>query len=102
MLYTFVQKEVDYYLVSEKYLMKLFYVEIQEIFFSYNSPHGHCQVVNIKIRLIILFAAKDGEAVYSQQKQDLELTMAHIITSLWQNVALIGESRETTAYLGMA
>ena len=31
-------------------------------------------MVNIKIRLIILFAAKDGEALYSQQKQDWELT----------------------------
>ena len=34
-------------------------------------------MVNTKIRLIILFAAKDGEAVYSQQKQDRELTVAH-------------------------
>ena len=33
-------------------------------------------MVNIKIRLIIFFAAKDGEALYSQQKQDLEVTMA--------------------------
>ena len=39
-----------------------------------NSAHGHCQTVNTEIRLIILFAAKGGEAVYSQQKQDLELT----------------------------
>ena len=31
-------------------------------------------MVNIKIRLIIFFAAKDGEALYSQQKQDQELT----------------------------
>ena len=31
-------------------------------------------MVNIKIRLVIFFAAKDGEALYSQQKQDLELT----------------------------
>ena len=31
-------------------------------------------MVNTKIRLIIFFAAKDGEALYSQQKQDLELT----------------------------
>ena len=31
-------------------------------------------MVNTKIRLIILFAAKDGEALYSQQKQDRELT----------------------------
>ena len=30
-------------------------------------------MVNTKIRLIIFFAAKDGEALYSQQKQDREL-----------------------------
>ena len=33
-----------------------------------NSTHGHHQMVNTKIRLIIFFAAKEGEAVYSQQK----------------------------------
>ena len=31
-------------------------------------------MVNTKIRLIIFFAAKDGEALYSQRKQDWELT----------------------------
>ena len=35
-----------------------------------NSTHGHHQMVNTEIRLIIFFAAKDGEALYSQQKQD--------------------------------
>ena len=39
-------------------------------------------MVNTKIRLIILFAAKDGEALYSQQKQDQELTVAQIMNSL--------------------
>ena len=34
-------------------------------------------MVNTKIRLIIFFAAKDGEALYSQQKQDQELSVAH-------------------------
>ena len=34
------------------------------------------QMANTKIRLIIFFAAKDGEALYSQQKQDWELTVA--------------------------
>ena len=34
-------------------------------------------MVNTKIRLIIFFAAKDGEALYSQQKQDRELTVVH-------------------------
>ena len=42
-------------------------------------------MVNTKIRLIILFAAKDGEALYSQQKQDQELTVAQIINSLLPN-----------------
>ena len=37
-------------------------------------------MVNIKIRLIMFFAAKDKEALYSQQKQDLELTVAQIIS----------------------
>ena len=33
-------------------------------------------MINTKIRLIIFFAAKDGETLYSQQKQDRELTVA--------------------------
>ena len=37
-------------------------------------------MVNTKIRLIIFFAAKDGEALYSQQNQDQELIMAQIMT----------------------
>ena len=40
------------------------------------STHRHHQMVNTKIRLIIFFAAKDGEALYSQQKQNQVLTMA--------------------------
>ena len=34
-------------------------------------------MANFKIRLITFFAAKDREALYSQQKQDWELTVAH-------------------------
>ena len=33
-------------------------------------------MVNTKIRLIILFSAENGEALYSQQKQDQDLTVA--------------------------
>ena len=36
-------------------------------------------MVNTEIRLIIFFAARDGEALYSQQKQDWELTVAQIM-----------------------
>ena len=34
-----------------------------------DSTHGHHQMINTEIRLIIFFAAKDGEALYSQQKK---------------------------------
>ena len=50
-----------------------------------DSPHGHHQMVNTEIRLIILSAAKDGEALYSQRKQDQELTVAQIINSVLPN-----------------
>ena len=50
-----------------------------------DSTHGHNQMVNTEIRLIIFFAAKDGEALYSQQKQDRELTVAQIMNSLLRN-----------------
>ena len=47
-----------------------------------DTTHGHQQMINTEIRLIIFFAAKDGEALYSQQKQDQELTVAQIMNSL--------------------
>ena len=39
-------------------------------------------MANTEIILIIFFAAKDGEALYSQQKQDQELTVAQIMNRL--------------------
>ena len=42
-------------------------------------------MVNTEIRLIIFFAAKDGEALYSQQKQDRELIVVQIMVSLLPN-----------------
>ena len=38
-----------------------------------------------EIRLIVVFVAKDGEALYSQQKQDREMTVAQIMNSLLPN-----------------
>ena len=49
------------------------------------SIHGHHQMVNTEIRLIIFFAGKNGEALYSQQKQDQELTVAQTMNSLLPN-----------------
>ena len=50
-----------------------------------DSKRGHHQMVNTEIRLIIFFAAKDGEDLYSQQKQDWEWTVAKIMNSLLPN-----------------
>ena len=43
------------------------------------------KIIKTEIRWIIFFAAKDGEALYSQQKQDQELTVARIMNSLLPN-----------------
>ena len=51
----------------------------------YDSTHGNHQMVNTKIKLIAFFAAKDGKALYSKQKQDRELTVTQIMNSLLQN-----------------
>ena len=49
------------------------------------TTHGHHHMVNNEIRLIIFFAAKDGEALYNQQKQDWEQTVAQIMNTLLPN-----------------
>ena len=51
-------------------------------------------MVNTKIRLIIFFAVKDEETQYSQQKQDLELTVAQIMSSLLQNSGINERKQE--------
>ena len=48
--------------------------------YTWTSPDGQHL-----ISLIIFFAAKDGEDLYSQQKQDLELTVAQIMNSVLSN-----------------
>jgi len=49
------------------------------------TTHGHHQMVNTEIRLLLFFAAKAGEVLYCQQKQDWELTVAQIMNSLLPN-----------------
>ena len=55
-------------------------------------------MVNNEIRLIILFAAKDGETLYSQQKQDRELTVAQIMNSLLPNSDLKKVGKNTRPF----
>ena len=45
-------------------------------------------MVNTEIRLIMFFAVKDEETLYSQQKQDLELTVAQVMSSVLKNSGL--------------
>ena len=62
-----------------------------------DCTHGHHHIFNIKTRLIMFFADKDGEAQYSQQKQDQELTVAQIMNSLLQKFRLkLKKIRKTT------
>ena len=59
-------------------------------------------MINTEIRLIIFFAAKDGEALYSQQKQDRELTVAQIMNTLLPNSDVNWRKQgETLDYSGM-
>ena len=58
-------------------------------------------MVNTEIRLIIFFAAKDGEALYSQQKQDRELTLAHhelLIAKLRLQLKKVGKTTRPFRY----
>ena len=55
-------------------------------------------MVTTEIRLIIFFSAEDGEALYSQQKQDWELTVAQIVNSLLQNSGLNCKGKTTRPF----
>ena len=55
-------------------------------------------MVNTEIRLIIFFAAKDGEALYSQQKQDQEMTVAQVMNSLLPNSDLNWRGKTTRPF----
>ena len=50
-------------------------------------------MVNAEIRLIIFFAVKDGEVLYRKQKQDWELTVAHIIKKAGESTIMYNSWR---------
>ena len=74
------QRRTEFWQEKALFIAKLSFNNTRE-----DSKHGHYQMVNTEIRLIIFFAAKDGEALYNQQKQDHELTVAQIMNSLFPN-----------------
>ena len=64
------------------------------------TTHEHHQMVNTKIRLIIVFVAEDRDSLYSQQKQDWELTVVQIMNSLLPNSDLkkVGKATRPLRY----
>ena len=60
-------------------IANIFFQQHERRLYTWISPDGQHE-----IRLIIFFAAKDGEALYSQQKQDQGLTVAQIMSFLLQ------------------
>ena len=61
--------------------------------YTWTSPDGQHQN-----RLTILFAAKDGEALHSQQKQDRELTVAQTMNSLLPNSRKVEKTTKPFRY----
>ena len=55
-------------------------------------------MVNTEIRLITFFAGQDGEALYSQQKQDRELTVAQIIAKFRLKLKKVGKTTTPLRY----
>ena len=55
-------------------------------------------MVNTEIRLITFFAGQDGEALYSQQKQDRELTVAQIIAKFRLKLKKVGKTTRPFRY----
>ena len=79
------QKQIEFCQENVQILANTLFQQHKRWLYIYIYIYGHHQMVNNKIRLIILFSANDGEALYSQQKQDQELTVAQTMNSLLPN-----------------
>ena len=75
------QKLTEFCQDSTLVIANTLFQQLNRWLYTWTSPDGQYQII-----LIIFFAAKDGEALYSQQKQDVELTVAQIRSSLLQNL----------------
>ena len=74
------QRLIEFCQVNTPVIANTLFQQHERRLYTWTSP-----MVNTKIRLIIFFAAKDGEALYSQQQKDWELTVAQIMNSLLPN-----------------
>ena len=74
------QRLIEFCQENALVIANTFFQQHKRRLYTWTSPDGKHQK-----RLIIFFAAKDGEALYSHQKQDRELTVAQIMNSLLPN-----------------
>ena len=74
------QRLIEFCQENALVIANTFFQQHKRRLYIWTSPYG-----DTEIRLIIFSAAKDGEALYSQQKQDQELTVAQIMKSLLPN-----------------
>ena len=74
------QRLIEFCQENALVIAKTLYQQHKRRLYTWTSPDGQH-----KLKSIIFFAAKDGEALYSQQKQDRELTVAQIIFTLSPN-----------------
>ena len=56
-------------------------------------------MANTKIRFIMLFVAEDGETLFSQQKQDLELTVTQSIAKFRLKLKKVGKTTRSFRYV---
>ena len=70
------QRLIEFYQEDTLVIANTLFQQHKRRLYTWTSPDGQHE-----IRLIIFFAAKDGEALYSQQKQDWELTVAQIMNA---------------------
>ena len=75
------QRLIEFYQENALVIANTLFQQHKRRLYTWTSPDGHYT----EIRLIIFFAAKEGEALYSQQKQDWELAVAQIMNSLLPN-----------------
>ena len=54
--------------------------------------HGYHQIINTEIKLVIFFVAKDGESLYSQQKQDYGSDHELLIANFRLELKKVGEN----------
>ena len=77
------QRLTEFYQENTLVTANTIFQQSKRLLYTWTSPDGQYQIT-----LIVFFATKDGEALYSHQKQDQELTVALINSSFLQNSGL--------------